>query len=193
MARPVALLDANVLYPARLRDLLIRLDIAGIYQARWSEQILEECFENLVKKRPDLADGRLDRTRERMRIALPDAIVGDYEHLIDQQDLPDPDDHHVLAAAIKAGATHLVTNNLDDFPVEKVPEGLFVVSVDVFVTGLADEDIETVLGVVEAQAGQLRNPPMTTTVGRALQELDQLVGLFKPVAPLLFKVLQCQP
>jgi predicted nucleic acid-binding protein len=173
MARPVALLDANVLYPARLRDLLIRLDIAGLYQARWSEQILDECFENLAKKRPDLADGRLDRTREHMKAALPDAIVADYEDLIDEQDLPDPDDHHVLAAAIKAGATHLVTNNLDDFPAEKVPEGLVVVSADAFVIGLADEDTETVLGVVEMQAGQLRNPPMTTPeLLDGLEEVD---------------------
>lgn len=162
MARPVALLDANVLYPARLRDLLIRLDIAGLYQARWSEQILDECFENLVENRPDLADGRLDRTRERMTAALPDAIVADYEDLIEEQNLPDPDDHHVLAAAIRAGATHLVTNNLDDFPVDNVPEELLVVSPDAFVTDLADDDIETVLRVVETQAGQLKNPPMTT-------------------------------
>lgn len=54
MARPVALLDANVLYPARLWDLLIRLDVAGLYQARWSERILDECFRNLIRDRPDL-------------------------------------------------------------------------------------------------------------------------------------------
>ena len=53
MARPVALLDANVVYPARLRDLLIRLAIAGLYQARWSEQILNECFDSLIEDRPD--------------------------------------------------------------------------------------------------------------------------------------------
>ena len=181
MARPVALLDANVLYPARLRDLLIRLDIAGLYQARWSEQILDECFQNLVEDRPDLADGRLDRTRERMKVALPDAMVTDHEHLIDARDLPDPDDEHVLAAAIKAGATHLVTNNLDDFPAEKVPDGLIVVSADAFVTELAEEDIETVLVVVETQAGQLRHPPMTTTeLLDGLEEVD-LVGFVRRV------------
>lgn len=52
MAGPVALLDANVVYPARLRDLLIRLAIAGLYQARWSEQILNECFESLLGTGP---------------------------------------------------------------------------------------------------------------------------------------------
>ena len=52
MPRPVALLDANVLYPARLRDLPIRLAITGLYHARWSEQILDECFDNLLENRP---------------------------------------------------------------------------------------------------------------------------------------------
>lgn len=69
MPRPVALLDANVLYPARLRDLLIRLAIAGLYQARWSEQILDECFDNLLEDRPDLTHDQLARTRRLMTIA----------------------------------------------------------------------------------------------------------------------------
>jgi hypothetical protein len=108
-----------------------------------------------------------------MNAALPDALVTDYETLIDKQDLPDPDDHHVLAAAIATKATHLVTNNLDDFPAERVADGLLVLSPDMFVTGLADEDIENVLRVIETQAGQLKNPPMTTTeLLDGLEEVD---------------------
>ncbi len=98
MARPVALLDANVLYPARLRDLFIRLAIAGLYQARWSEQLLDECFDSLRAHRPDLNDAQLERTRRLMAIALPDAIVTGYEPRIAEQNLPDLDDRHVLAA-----------------------------------------------------------------------------------------------
>ncbi|MGL4744064.1 MAG: PIN domain-containing protein [Dermatophilaceae bacterium] len=162
MSRPVALLDANVLYPARLRDLLIRLDIAGLYQARWSGQLLDECFENLAANRPDIAEHQLARTRRLMNLALPDATVGGYEVLTATQDLPDPGDHHVLAAAIRIGASHLVTSHLADFPPDKIQGELFVVSPDVFVTGLADHEIETVVQVVETQAGQLGNPPMTT-------------------------------
>jgi predicted nucleic acid-binding protein len=181
MARPVALLDANVLYPARLRDLLIRLDIAGLYQARWSEQILDECFENLLEDRADLPEARLARTRRLMNAALPGAIVEGYEALIEEQDLPDPDDDHVLAAAITACATHLVTSNLDDFPANKVPPGMLVVSPDSFVTGLADHDTETVLQVVEMQAAQLTNPPMTTTeLLDGLEQVD-LVAFVKRV------------
>ena len=112
MARPVAVLDANVLYPARVRDLLLRLAIAGHYRARWTERILDECFSNLLADRPDLPAERLDRTRGLMNVAVPDAIVRDYDHLIEQLDLPDPSDRHVLAAAIVASADIVVTSNL---------------------------------------------------------------------------------
>ena len=78
MSRLVELLDANVLYPARPRDLLIRLAIAGLYQARWSEQILDECFDNLLANRPDLTQEQLARTRQLMSTALRDAVVAGY-------------------------------------------------------------------------------------------------------------------
>lgn len=181
MPRPVALLDANVLYPARLRDLLIRLAMAGLYQARWSEQILDECFDNLLENRPDITQEQLARTRQLMTTALPDASVPDYEDRIADLDLPDPDDRHVLAAAVTAGASLLVTDNLDDFPAERIPEGLRVVSTDEFVLELARDDLDVVVDVVETQAAGLVNPPMT-----ASQLLDGLeaVGLVESVAVL---------
>ena len=175
------MLDANVLYPARLRDLLIRLAIAGLYQARWSEQILDECFDNLLENRPDLTQEQLARTRQLMTTALPDASVADYEDQVDEFDLPDPDDRHVLAAAVTAGASLLVTDNLDDFPAERIPEGLRVVPTDEFVLELASDDLDVVVDVVETQAAGLVNPPIT-----ASELLDGLeaVGLVQSVAVL---------
>lgn len=164
MSRPVALLDANVLYPARLRDLLIRLAIAGLYQARWSEQILDECFDNLLENRPDLTHEQLARTRQLMTTALPDASATGYEDRVADLDLPDPDDRHVLAAAVTAGASLLVTDNLDDFPAEQVPEGMSVVSPDEFVLEMASDDLDVVVDVVDTQAAGLVNPPMTARV-----------------------------
>lgn len=177
----MALLDANVLYPARLRDLLIRLAIAGLFQARWSEQILDECFDNLLEDRPDLTQEQLARTRQLMTAALPDASVADYEDRSEEFDLPDPDDRHVLAAAVAARASLLVTDNLDDFPAERIPEGLRVVSTDEFVLELASDDLDVVVDVLETQAAGLVNPPMT-----ASQLLDGLeaVGLVQSVAVL---------
>jgi predicted nucleic acid-binding protein len=172
------LLDANVLYPARMRDLLIRLAIAGLYQARWSEQILDECFDNLIEDRPDLTQEQLARTRQLMTTALPDASVTGYEDLIAEFDLPDPADRHVLAAAVTARASLLVTENLDDFPAERIPEGLRVVSPDEFVAQFANDDLDVVVEVVETQAAGLVNPPMTMS-----QLLDGMedVGLVESV------------
>ena len=100
--------DADVLYPSTLRDLLIRLAQAGLVQAKWTDQILDETFRNTQRNRPDLDPRNLDRTRELMLRAVRDCLVKGYEPLIDVLDLPDPDDRHVLAAAIKARAQLIV-------------------------------------------------------------------------------------
>jgi predicted nucleic acid-binding protein len=110
--------DACVLYPNVLRDLLIRVAIGHKVRAHWTDQILDEVFENLIENRPDLDRVRLARTRVLMGKALPDAKVTGYESLVPALELPDPDDRHVLAAAIRAGAQMIVTSNLKDFPPE---------------------------------------------------------------------------
>lgn len=71
----VVLYDANVLYPSTLRDLLIRIAAAGLVQAKWTDQILDEVFRNVRKNRPELADEQLDRTRTLMVKAVRDCLV----------------------------------------------------------------------------------------------------------------------
>jgi PIN domain len=100
----VVLYDACVLYPAPLRDLLVRLANTGVVRARWSGMILDECFRNILEHRPDLKAEALERTRELMTRAVPDCMVTNFDALIDGLLLPDVDDRHVLAAAIRAGA-----------------------------------------------------------------------------------------
>ena len=112
----VVIYDANVLYPSTLRDVLIRVGLTRLVQPKWTDLIIEEVFGNLRANRPDLDPARLDRTRRLMNDAIRDVTVAGYEHLIDQLDLPDADDRHVLAAAIHAGAQAIVTRNLRDFP-----------------------------------------------------------------------------
>jgi hypothetical protein len=170
-------LDANVLYPARLRDLFLRLAIAGLYRALWTERILDECFENLSADRPDIPAEALRRTRRLMGIAVPDAVITDYDHLIDRLDLPDRDDRHVLAAAIAAEAS-LVTLNVADFPRSAVPAGVTVLAPDDFVLSLIQADLDAVATGVDQQAAALRNPPMTTA---ALLEGLAVAGLAKSV------------
>lgn len=134
-----------------------------MYQARWSEEILDECFTNLAFDRPDIPDAYLKRTRSLMAIAVPDASVTGYEHLVDELDLPDPDDRHVVAAAITAESTVIVTSNKRDFPNGLLAQhGIEALSPDDFVHRLTTEDIDTVTEVVEQQARDLHKPPMST-------------------------------
>ena len=178
----VVVYDACVLYPAPLRDLLIRLAVTGLVRARWTETILDECFRNVLANRPDLQPEALTRTRTLMGQAVPDCLVTAYESLIDGLELPDPDDRHVLAAAIRAAAQAIVTTNLGDFPSEKlVPYSIEAVHPDDFVLGLIDLAPGVVTTVVNEQAAALKNPPRT--VADLLDTLrDQ--GLVRTVARL---------
>ena len=83
MASFVAVYDACVLYPAPLRDLLLRLALTDLFRARWTERIHEEWTRSVLKDRPDLTAQQLQRTRELMNLAVPDCLVIGYEGLID--------------------------------------------------------------------------------------------------------------
>ncbi len=100
----VVVYDACALYSAPLRDLLIRLGRTGLFRAKWTDLILDEVFRNILKKRADLDANKLKRTRDLMNKAIRDVRVENYEGLIDGLVLPDLDDRHVLAAAIRCGA-----------------------------------------------------------------------------------------
>lgn len=75
----VAIYDANVLYPSTLRDILIRVAQSGLVQAKWTDQILDETFRNLLKDRPDIPPEKLDRVRALMHAAIRDCLVRGYE------------------------------------------------------------------------------------------------------------------
>lgn len=155
--------DACVLYPSPLRDLLIRLAIEEMVIARWSEVILDEVFRNLRTNRPELDPVRLGITRRRMNEVILDACVSPNEATRSRVvGLPDPDDVHVVATALDAGAGVIVTFNLRDFPRDVLdPLGLVAMHPDAFATELLGADRAKVTGVVQAQAADLRNPPRT--------------------------------
>jgi predicted nucleic acid-binding protein len=115
-ARYTALLDANVLYPMLLRDLLLSLAHADLYNAKWSVHIREELTRNLLKNFPDISATKVAQLTGLMETATPDCLVTGYEHLIEAIHLPDPTDRHVLAAAIAGRADAIVTSNQKDFP-----------------------------------------------------------------------------
>jgi predicted nucleic acid-binding protein len=111
-----ALYDSCVLYPAPLRDLLMRLAMTDLFRAKWTDAIHEEWIRRVLEDRSDLIRPQLERTRELMNAYVRDCLVTNYEHLVKAIELPDPDDRHVLAAAIHGHADVIVTFNLDDFP-----------------------------------------------------------------------------
>lgn len=156
-----AIYDACVLYPAPLRDFLMWLGLSGRFRARWSAEIHDEWKRNLLANRPDLTVEQLDRTSDLMDRAIPDALVTGYEPLVDGLTLPDTDDRHVLAAAIRCHASVIVTFNEKDFPADVLePFGLEAQHPDVFVENLFDLDQATVVAAAQRQRQQLKNPPM---------------------------------
>lgn len=116
-ARYTAILDANTLYPMLVRDLLLSLATAGLYHARWTQDIHDEWTRNLAADRPDIAN-ELMTIVVAMNAAVPDCLVENYQPLIGCVDLPDPNDQHVLAAAIAGHADAIVTFNIKHFPSE---------------------------------------------------------------------------
>ena len=168
--RFVAVLDACVLYPVPIRDLLLSLASAGLYQPKWSALIQNEWSRNLLMNRSDLTAAQLQRTATMMNTAFPDADVEGYEVFISSLTLPDPNDRHVLAAALRSQADVIVTTNLKDFPVPYIRT--FDVEVqhpDEFIGNLLDLNPAKALEAFRQQVARLKNPPIT-----AAQVLDNL-------------------
>jgi hypothetical protein len=139
MTLAVALPDANVLYPAPLRDLLLQLVFMDLYQVRWSAEIDDEC-------------------------ALPDALVTGYAALIPNLSLPDQNDRHVLAAAITATAEVIVTFNLKDFPeAALVPYGMVAQHPDAFLQTFIATMPSGVVAAVRECLTRLTHPPVPAT------------------------------
>ncbi len=159
MSRLTVLYDACVLYPAPLRDLLVRLAKTDLFRARWTGAIHDEWLGNLLRTRPDLSATQLERTRQLMNAAVRDCLVTGYEARIANLTLPDPDDRHVLAA-IEAQAQVIVTFNLRDFPAHQLePFGIAAQHPDDFLLRVIALNPLTVRETVEAHQQALKNPP----------------------------------
>jgi predicted nucleic acid-binding protein len=156
------LLDACVLHPPTIRDTLLRCAVGGLIRVRWSSSILDEWQRSIERARPDLEVPRLLRTRDRMNLAVEDALVTGYEALIENISLPDPNDRHVLAAAVIGEAEAIVTFNLGDFPEEELGRHQIVaMHPDDLLCAILVFDSMTVIGILRDQAQSLNNPPFT--------------------------------
>jgi predicted nucleic acid-binding protein len=156
-----ALFDANVLYPAPLRDLLIELALTGHFRAKWSNSIHDEWINNLLKNRPDLTFSDLDKTRKAMNNAVSDCLVENYENLIPSLKLPDSKDRHVLAAAIRGRADVIVSINVKDFHKHELSKySISIQHPDDFILDLLNLAPESVYGAIRKIRERLKNPPI---------------------------------
>jgi hypothetical protein len=152
--------DACVLYPAPLRDFLMRLAMTDLYRARWSDMIHDEWIRNLLQQRPDLRPEDLERTRSLMNAHVRDCLVSGFEHLIPAVELPDADDSHVVAAAIHSGASLIVTFNLKDFPPAVLGRyNLAAQHPDDFIYDLLDLHAARMCEAAASHRRSLKNPP----------------------------------
>lgn len=152
-------LDACVLYPPSLRDLLMNLAVAGTYAPRWTEEIHAEWIRNVLADKPNVTPAQLQCTRRLMNQTIPESIVSGYEARIPALSLPDANDRHVLAAAIEAQAPIIVTFNLSDFPNAVLRTyGVQAVHPDDFLVGLFDEDPVLFLTAAQTHRASLRHP-----------------------------------
>lgn len=160
MANFIALYDSCVLYPAPLRDLLMHLALTDLYRAKWTNEIHDEWIRNVLTNRPDLKRSQLERTRELMNAHVRDCIVEGYENLIPALKLPDLNDRHVLAAAIRSSASVIVTYNLKDFPSKVIKEyGVEAQHPDDFLVHLLDLSPVIFCNTIRRTRLNLRNPP----------------------------------
>ncbi len=177
-----AFLDASVLYPVSLRNLLMGLTLNGLFQARWSADVHEEWIRAVRRDRPDIPFERLQSVRAAMDRHAEDCLVTGYEALIGSLNLPDPNDRHVLAAAIVARADVIVTRNLRDFPAEVLDRyDIEAQHPDEFVCHLLDLAPVLVVDTVREQQADLTNPPVPMA---ELLAIFERVGLAETVVEL---------
>ena len=189
MANFTALYDACVLYPAPLRDVLLELALTDLFRAKWSHMIHDEWIRSLLVARPDLTAAQLQRTRQLMDSNVRDCVVENFEELIPSLSLPDADDRHVLAAAIRGRADVIVTYNLQDFPEKELSKyGITGQHPDEFLTHVLDLSPGIVCGAVHTVRARLTNPSKSVAVYLQIleqQALSQFVADVRQYAALL--------
>lgn len=156
--RFTCVLDTNVIYPLWTRDLLMWFAHYDLYTPKWSQNIFIEWNNVMIRKGNSEAEAH--KRTNAMNKAFPDALVENYEVLIESLNLPDMDDRHVLAAAIKTNANLIITNNLKDFPNEYLINfGLKAKAPDDFFTDIIDLNHDLSLQAFRNLVLNKKNPP----------------------------------
>lgn len=174
MSKFTVVFDACVLYPAPLRDLLMRLTLTDLFKAHWTDQIHEEWINALLRQNKYTRE-KLERVKNLMDSHVKDAKVTEFEPLISALELPDLNDRHVLAAAIKCGADAIVTFNLKDFPAKALePYGIDVLHPDDFVHYQLDLSPPLCCQTIRNQRLALKNPEISAEELLSVLQKQQL-------------------
>lgn len=155
--RFTCVLDTNVIYPLYIRDVLFWFAYYDLYTRKWSKHVFDEWV--TVMKRHNIAEDEIIKRTQKAQQAFPDALVKNYESLIEGLKLPDEKDKHVLAAAIKTNANIIITNNLKDFPKDYLASfGLTAKSADDFITDTIDLNQESAVDAFRMLVLNRTNP-----------------------------------
>lgn len=157
--RFTCVLDTNVIYPIEIRDLLFWFAHYDLFTPKWSNHIFDEWKD--VMDRKGITQEEIKKRTNVANLAFPDALVKNYESLINGLTLPDEKDRHVLAAAIKTNANVIVTNNLKDFPSKYLTTfGLVAKSADDFIADIIDLNHDKAIEAFRKLVLNRRNPDL---------------------------------
>ena len=166
--RFTAVLDTNIIYPVIIMDILFWFAYYDLYTPKWSEHIFD--VRKIVMKEKGVTEEEANKRTEKANIAFPDALVQNYKGLINHLELPDKNDRHVLAAAIKTNANLIITNNIKHFPEEYLQSfGLNAKTADDFLTDIIDLNQEQAIASFKEMVLNKKNPKMDE-----FEVLDQL-------------------
>lgn len=144
-----AVLDANVLFPTVLREILTEAAASSLFTPLWSERIISEWVHSTIKLGPEQRE-RAGAEAALLRLRFPQAGTAVWDETGLGVQLPDAGDLHVLACAMSGGADLIVTMNLRDFPRHALARlGLRAVHPDVFLCDLARDHPSKVAGSVQ--------------------------------------------
>lgn len=161
MAIYAAVLDACVLVPISLADTLLRVAEKQLFRPVWSPRILDETKAAILAVHPSVDPALVDRRIWFMNEAFPGALVNNLATIEAGLSLPDPNDNHVLAAALRGHCQAIVTANLGDFPQELLDAlDIEAISPDDFLLNQLDLETRAVMDSIREQARATSAPPL---------------------------------
>lgn len=161
MPNKIVILDSCVLFPNILRDTLLTAFDVGLYQAFWSQSILDGVTRNLVK-RQILTEKKAIYLEDTIKSYFPEAMIDVRDELISKM-TNNKGYRHVLATAVSVKAEVIVTFNLKHFLLkDTINWGIKAEHPDVFLLSLFQDNSSLMIKAINEQVARFRNPPITT-------------------------------